>query len=457
LITKVLQGDCETILDTLKDLDFFEGIHLTFLDPPFNQAKDYNLHDDNMPEEEYWAWLKRILKKIYNLTVNGGAIYFMQREKNTEYVLRILRETGWQFQNLIIWNKLTSAIPSKIRFNKKYQIIAFHTKGKKPLTFNNLRYEPPQLAMHELERDAGIYLTDVWDDIRELTSGYFAGEEAIRIKNDQFFVPDGERFHKQQSPIELLTRIILSSSKVGDTVLDPFAGTGVTAVVAKQLKRNSISIEIDPLNVKLIKERIKLMRNADNIEKFYGNYIYTENLDKIWFGREVPSRIENYYHKGVPKNKLNDMYLMKETIKNILHNEFNIPEKNIKLDYRLKDKNGKIHRFELAVLNSNKSHLIFRIIYAKNLNQADFWFNRFFKENEIIKEIHPNYEYRAILSGIAFKNIINTNLNNDIKKFCIAFPGWKNIIKLPSLKQALKNFDFSKIIDTKKQITLDLF
>ena len=67
----------------------------------------------------------------------------MQREKNTEYVLRTLRETGWTFQNLIIWSKMTSAVPSKIRFNKKFQIIAFFTKGSKPMIFNNLRYEPP--------------------------------------------------------------------------------------------------------------------------------------------------------------------------------------------------------------------------------------------------------------------------------------------------------------------------
>lgn len=130
-----------------------------------------------------------------------------------------------------------------------------------------------------------MYVTDVWDDIRELTSGYFAGDEAIRKSN-------GERFHKQQTPIALLLRIILSSSKPGDIILDPFAGTGTTLVVANQLGRKSIGIEIDPANVECIKNRIKNIRPADNIEKYYKNYIYTENLNEIWnINSESPATI----------------------------------------------------------------------------------------------------------------------------------------------------------------------
>ena len=213
MIHEVIQGDCEMEFDSLKNLDFFNGIHLTFLDPPFNQDKEYNRHNDSMPEKDYWNWMKRITKKIYDTTVEGGAIYFMQREKNADFVLETLKKTGWTYQNLIIWQKLAGGVPSNFRYGKKYQIIAFFTKGKKPITFNNLRYEPPLLAMHKYERETGMYLTDIWEDIRELTSGYFAGEEAIRIKDNVVFASEGDRFHKQQSPIKLLTRIVLTSSR----------------------------------------------------------------------------------------------------------------------------------------------------------------------------------------------------------------------------------------------------
>ncbi len=95
----IIQGDCLDWIPKLK------GVHLSFLDPPFNQGKNYRFFNDNLSNDEYWEWLKEIVKEIYKVTENGGAIYFMQREKNTEWVLKILRESGWSLQNLIIWKK----------------------------------------------------------------------------------------------------------------------------------------------------------------------------------------------------------------------------------------------------------------------------------------------------------------------------------------------------------------
>jgi DNA modification methylase len=120
-----------------------------------------------------------------------------------------------------------------------------------------------------------MYVTDVWDDIRELTSGYFAGNEPIRSEN-------GERAHKQQSPIQLLLRMILSSTNVEDTVFDPFAGTGTTLVVSKQLKRKSIGVELDPLNYEIIVNRLNNLRADDTIEKYRKDYLHTKNLEEIW-------------------------------------------------------------------------------------------------------------------------------------------------------------------------------
>ena len=173
---KVLNCDCINYLNEINN-DIYD---LSFLDPPFNQGKSYNHHDDQLEPTVYWNWMYDVSDAIYKKTSPGGAIYFMQREKNTKEVINVIERSGWIFQNLIVWKKKSSAVPSAYRFGKQYQIIVFATKGKTPRVFNRLRIDPPLLVTEKIKRENGLYVTDVWDDVRELTSGYFAGDEPLR-------------------------------------------------------------------------------------------------------------------------------------------------------------------------------------------------------------------------------------------------------------------------------------
>ena len=247
---------------------------LTFMDPPFNQGKDYRSHDDGMSDDDYWSWMRTVCELTLEHTVDGGAMYFMQREKNTAKVMQTLSESGWDFQNLIIWKKKTSAVPASRRFGKAFQVIVFATKGKQPQVFNKLRIDPP-IPLGYKPRPQGLFVTDIWDDIRELTSGYFAGDEALRGS-------DGERMHKQQTPIALLLRIILSSTVKGMVVFDPFAGSGTTGIVAAQLERKSVLVELDSKNADLIRRRLANERESDGISRYRDAYTYTLGLDEIW-------------------------------------------------------------------------------------------------------------------------------------------------------------------------------
>ena len=276
---KLICTDCSKWLSS-DDLGVPE-FNVTFLDPPFNQGKNYRNHDDQMNDDQYWEWMLNISESIFKHSATGAAMYFMQREKNSERVLETLRKSGWTFQNLIIWKKKTSAVPGINRYGKAYQIIVYATKGSRPGVFNRLRINPP-LPRGYTPRKEGVYVTDVWDDIRELTSGYFAGDEALRTDC-------GERAHKQQSPIALLLRIILSSSLPGDCVFDPFAGTGTTLSAASQLDRIAIGIEKDPLNVDLIEKRLNSVRKSDHIDHYRSDYFYTNDLGRIW-----PTKVTTY-------------------------------------------------------------------------------------------------------------------------------------------------------------------
>ncbi len=102
---KIICDDCTEVVDNLDT-----NVDLTFLDPPFNQDKEYENHHDSMHDEDYWQWMTNICEKIYNKSSNGGSIFFMQREKNTWKVQKALEDSGWTYQNLIIWKKKSSII-----------------------------------------------------------------------------------------------------------------------------------------------------------------------------------------------------------------------------------------------------------------------------------------------------------------------------------------------------------
>ena len=72
-------------------------------------------------------------------------------------------------------------------------------------------------------------------------------------------------------------------------VFDPFAGTGTTLIVAQQLQRRSIGIELDDESVSQIKKRLQSLRQSDNIEKLRHDYVHTENFDDIW---KLPEKIK---------------------------------------------------------------------------------------------------------------------------------------------------------------------
>ena len=80
----------------------------------------------------------------------------------------------------------------------------------------------------------------------------------------------------------MLLRIILSSTNPGDTVLDPFAGSGTTLVVAEQLERHAIGIELDAHNVSLIQNRLAKQRKSDDVSRFLNDYACTPDLETIW-------------------------------------------------------------------------------------------------------------------------------------------------------------------------------
>jgi len=279
MVYKIIHGVCETELRKLQKLNDLGEVHLTFMNPPFSQHNDFARQNGSVATERYWKWMKRICEKVFALTGSGGALYFLHNEANSEILLKTLRRTGWTFQNLIIWNKLNSASQITNHFENQYQIIAFATKGEAPRVFNHLRIDLQLSQLHKTEN--GIDVSDVWHDVGGLTTNFLMNSGTSSSESDVIITKEGRLFHLHQIPINLLIRIILASSLPGDLILDPFAGAGITTMVAEKLDRNSISIEYDSQNVQVIKRRILLQRRAIKIPEISDYYRHTNRLKTL--------------------------------------------------------------------------------------------------------------------------------------------------------------------------------
>ena len=253
-INTIIQGDSLEELRNFPD----NSVDLIFADPPYNMQLENALYRPNNTKvdgvDDEWdkfasfseydtfciAWLKeckRILK-------DTGTIWVIGSYHNIFRVGNIMLNLGFWILNDVTWYK-TNPMPNFLgtRFTNATETLLWCSKKKecKKYTFN-----------HKLMKkyNGDKQMTSVWQ------IGLCIGEERLKGK-------DGKKAHSTQKPEELLKRVILSSTKPGDVVLDPFFGTGTTGAVAKKLKRNFIGIEKETEYIKLAQNRI------DKINTFY--------------------------------------------------------------------------------------------------------------------------------------------------------------------------------------------
>ena len=237
-INKVYLGDCIEIMKTLPS----ESIDLIFADPPFNIGIKYDVHNDNMPYEEYHNWSEKWIKETYRLLKDNGAIYIAIGDEFSAEINLILKKMGFYFRNWIIWY-YTFGQNQRKKFNRAHTHIFYFTKNKNNFVFNADAVRVPS-ARQSIYNDKRAYPKGkVPDDVWQISR--ICGTFKERASK-----------HPCQMPEALLERIIKASSNENDVVLDPFAGTGTTLVVAKKLNRRFIGIEKSPSYYKMVKDRL---------------------------------------------------------------------------------------------------------------------------------------------------------------------------------------------------------
>ncbi len=289
------KGDNLPILRKMKD----NSVDLVYLDPPFNSEKVYEgtmgSQSVGTSFKDLWSWvdvdekrframvknrktLKRYIEIVGEIAGDSMHAYIAYMFVRIVELHRILKPTGClylhvdptashyikivlddvfgcnNFQNEIIWSYRTGGASPK-RFAKKHDVLLFYTKTD-GYYFENLKQKSYTKAKSKklgisnygagdaefFEDEEGIYnwvyCRDVWE---------------IPYINSQAKERTG---YPTQKPVALLERVIRASSKEGDVVLDPFCGSGTTCVVAQQLGRRWIGIDIEAKAADILAERL---------------------------------------------------------------------------------------------------------------------------------------------------------------------------------------------------------
>jgi len=251
-LDQVILGDCREILESLPA----ESVDVIFADPPYNLQLQQELWRPNMTlvdavdddwdrfesfaaydqfTREWLAACRRVLKQTGTLWVIGSY-------HNIYRIGAILPDKGFWILNDLVWEKL-NPMPNfrGVRFTNAHETLLWVQKEKgAQYTFN---YQ----AMKDLNE--GVQMRSDW------RLPICTGKERLRV--------NGQKAHPTQKPEALLYRVLLSSSNSGDTILDPFFGTGTTGAVARRLHRHFIGVERSPFYVEIARQRIEAVTQLE--------------------------------------------------------------------------------------------------------------------------------------------------------------------------------------------------
>jgi DNA modification methylase len=235
-----------------------KSVDLMVTSPPYNIGVDYgNKHvngrvvgskgvkySDSLPETEYRKMLRNVIDETKRVLKDDGQLWFnIKNRYDGKQVLPpfwVMEYFGDMFlKNLIVWNFDWGGSTNK-RFAPRYEFVFFYTKHKDIYTFNLEDVKIPSLNFRPDRYKTQLKNpSDVW------RMALVSGNEIERTE------------HPAQYPEELIERIILTGTNEGGVVLDPFMGSGTTAVAAKQLKRHFIGYEIVNEYIVMANERIE--------------------------------------------------------------------------------------------------------------------------------------------------------------------------------------------------------
>lgn len=273
-----LAAPCDEPYNRIYNGDFFEIIplmssnfvDLLFIDPPYNISKKYNKNNFLAKSQiEYGRWFTNVIKLLKPLLRSTASIYVCSDWKTSVIIAPILEE-HFTIQNRITWER-GKGRGAKNNWKNNMEDIWFCTQSNNYyFDVNSVKLRKKVIAPYRdnampkdwyLENDKPYRHTcppNIWTDI---TIPFWSMKENTD--------------HPTQKPEKLLAKIILASSKCGNLILDPFLGSGTTAVVASKLGRKYIAIERELEYCCWALKRLEMAKSNKSIQG-YQNGVFTE-------------------------------------------------------------------------------------------------------------------------------------------------------------------------------------
>lgn len=244
---QVYQGSCLDILKQIPD----QSLPLIFADPPYNIGKQFAQSSDRWPSEQaYLDWCYDWLALLIQKLSPTGSFYLMAATQTMPYFDLFVRER-LHILSRIVWAYDSSGVQAKRKFGSLYEPILFAVANPRRYTFD------AEAIQVEAKTGSQRHLIDYRKTPPEPYKSTKVPGNVWNFPRVRYRMPEYVT-HPSQKPEALLERIILASSRPGDQVLDPFAGSFSTAAVAQKHGRRSISIEYEKAYVLQGLERLKL-------------------------------------------------------------------------------------------------------------------------------------------------------------------------------------------------------
>ncbi|MFH1370790.1 MAG: site-specific DNA-methyltransferase [Planctomycetota bacterium] len=291
LIKRIICDDCIEVLGRVSE----PFADLIFADPPFNIGYKYDKYHDEVASDKYIDWTREWMSACKKVLKPQGSFYIAIGDDYAANVKIIADELGLFMRNWIIWH-YTFGQQMKNKFARAHTHIFYFVNDEKNFVFNDdaVRVISDRQKIYKDKRanPAGKMPDDVWDEYPRLCGTF-----------------DERMNFPCQMPESLLARIIRTSSKEDDWVLDPFSGSGTTVAVAHKLKRKYTGIEISK---KYVQGTLKRLEQSEGYPiEGEGERKWSEHLD---------AELKWLYHENkIPSDRLaTDPYLI-----SLFTNKFN--------------------------------------------------------------------------------------------------------------------------------------